>query len=73
MPGDEELVEKVKAQMMQYSLITAQGFNEIIQNRPISSLRDRQALAGYLFYIHGRLQACPQPPPRRAPGASWHD
>jgi hypothetical protein len=70
MADESDIAEQVKRQIARDSLMTAPGVKQLLDGSPVTNADDRKRLAGLLFYLYGRLSACPPPPPRKP---SWHD
>lgn len=60
----EGITDRVKRQIAQDSQMSAFGVNQLLEGKPITSASDRQALAGHMYYLYGKLASCPLPPPR---------
>lgn len=58
------VVDYVKTYMMNFGSFSLQGLNEIMNERMITSSKDRKALKEYLLWLHGRVSGCHIPEPK---------
>ena len=65
MAEDTDITEMVKRRIASDSGMSAIGVKQLLGGNAITNANDRRLLAGHMFYLYGRLSACPAPPPRK--------
>jgi hypothetical protein len=72
MAEDFPITEQIKRRIEKDTLMSALGIKQLLDGTPITSAEDRKAVTGLIFYLYGRGDRCPPPPPiTRRP--SMHD
>jgi hypothetical protein len=64
----ESITEQVTREVTRDSRMSAPGVKQLLDGKPISSAEDRKRLAGYMFWVAGRLATCPPAPPSQYTG-----
>jgi hypothetical protein len=65
MAEDTDITEMVKRRIASDSGMSAIGVKQLLGGNPITNANDHRLLAGHMYYLYGRLAACPPPPPRK--------
>ena len=71
MAEETDIVEQVKRRITQDSRMSVVGVKQLLEGNPITNAEDRKRLAGHIFYLYGRADACPPRPP--LPKSTLHD